>query len=329
MMEISDRMATVVIRLIGAVLLLIGTLSALLGPAETYVFHMFREGGGFHYEGFGFGSLMFANIVIQIAGYYVIGALCIPLGYGHLRRRWWVRPAMTTLLVDWLIVGPPLSLMALTILFTSKNVSAASLPLVALCFLLLYPVLPLALLWFYRSQAARSVLRAADAPSGWLSDTPQSVRVAGSLLVLLVLVLHFPLLLGGLFPVFGYVATGLRGVVLIDLSIAATVVLAWGVVWRCRWAWWCAIVFLGFLTVSLTVTFLTTTPHEIVALMPLAPLEVEAVSGIPMRGYHLALLAGMIPLATLMAVVVSRRGFTGGCSLPNRAIQTDRPSVGR
>lgn len=328
-MKISDRMATVIIRLIGAVLLLIGVLSALIGPAETHVFHMFREGGRFHYEGFGFGSLMFANIVIQIAGYYVIGALCIPLGYGHLRRRWWVRPAMTTLLVDWLIVGPPLLLMAVTILFTSKNVSTASLPLVALCFLLLYPVLPIALLWFYRSQAARSVLRAADAPSGWLSETPQSVRVAGSLLVLLVLVLHFPLLLGGLFPVFGHVATGLPGILLINLSIAATAVLTWGIVWRCCWAWWCAIVFLGLLTVSSTVTFLTTKPHEIVAMMPLAPLEAEAVLKIPMRGYHLALLAGMIPLATLAAVVVSRRGLTGGSSLPNRAIQADRPAAGR
>jgi hypothetical protein len=328
MMEISDRVATVVIRLIGAVLLLIGALSVLVGPAETYVFRMFREGGQFHYEGFGFGSLMFANIAIQIAGYYVIAALCIPLGYGHLRLRWWVRPAMTTLLIDWLIVGAPLSLMAAAILFTSKSISTAGIPFVALLFLLLYPVLPSALLWFYRSPAVRSVVRAVNAPSGWLSDAPQSVRVAGSLLVLLVLVLHFPLLLGGLFPLFGRVATGLAGVLLIDLSIAVTAVLAWGVAWRYRWAWWCAIVFLGLLTVSSTVTFLTTVPREITALMPLAPREAEAVSGIPMQGYHLALFAGMIPLATLIVVVVSRRGLTRGCSPPNGEIQMARPSAG-
>ena len=188
--------------------------------------------------------------------------------------------------------------MAVAILFTSKNISTTSLPFVALWFLLLYPVLPIALLWFYRSQAARSVLQAADAPSCWLSDTPQSVRVAGSLLVLLVLVLHFPLLLGGLFPLFGRIAVGIRGVLLIDLSIAATAVLAWGVVRRRRWAWWGAIVFLGLLTGSSAVTFLVNTPLEIVARMPLGPLEAEAVSGIPMRGYHLALLVGAIPAAT-------------------------------
>jgi hypothetical protein len=46
----------------------------------------------------------------------------------------------------------------------------------------------------------------------------------------------------------------------------------------------------------------------------LAPQEAEAVSGIPMRGYHLALLAGIIPMATLIAVALSRRGFAGGSS---------------
>jgi hypothetical protein len=302
------------IRLVGAAFLLIGAGSALVGPAETHVFYLFEEGGRFHYEGFGFGSLMFANIAIQIAGYYVIAILCIPLGYGHLRLRWWVRPAMTTLLVDWLVVGLPLSLIGLAILFTSKNPSSASLPIVALGFMLLYPVLPIALLQFYRSQAARNVLRAAEAPSGWLSSTPQSVRVAASLLVLLALVLHFPLLLGGIFPLFGEVAVGLRGVLLIDLSIATAAVLAWGALRRYLWAWWCAIAFLGLLTISSTVTFLTTTPADIVALMPLAALEAEAVSGIPMQGYHLALLAGIMPAAILVAVAISRRGFAGRSS---------------
>ncbi len=313
-MGISDQFAAVMIRVIGAVLLFVGVLCALLAPAETYVFRMFQEGGPFHYEGFGFGSLMFANITIQIAGYFVIAVLSIPLGYGHLRQRWWIRPTMTTLLHVWLVVGLPLSLMALAILFTSKSLTAASLPLVALGFLLLYPILPIALLWFYRSQAATITLRPVDSPHGWLSDTPQCIRVAGSLLVLLAIVLHFPLLLGGLFPLFGHVATGLLGVLLIDLSIAVAVVLTWGIVQRWRWAWCCAIVFLGLLTVSSTVMFLSTTPHEIIAMMPLAPLEAEAVSGVPVRGFHLALLAGMIPAATLFAVASSWRYFTGSVS---------------
>jgi hypothetical protein len=88
-------------------------------------------------------------------------------------------------------------LAASTILVTSKRVSLVGLPFVVLGFLLLYPVLPIALLSFYRSRAAQSAFRDADAAPSWLSDTPESVRVAASLLGLLALFLHFPLLFRG------------------------------------------------------------------------------------------------------------------------------------
>jgi len=173
--------------------------SALLGPAEVHVFYWFEDGGRFHYGGAGFGSLMFANIAIQIAGYYVIAVLCIPLGYGHLKLRWWTPAIMTTLLIAWLIVGLPLSLTALMMLVTSKGVSLVSLPFVALGFILLYPVIPIMLLRFYRSPSAQRAFQTAEIPSNWLSETPQNVKVAVSLMVLLALVLHFPLLLDGFF----------------------------------------------------------------------------------------------------------------------------------
>ena len=47
-------------------------------------------------------------------------------------------------------------------------------------------------------------------------------------------------------------------------------------------------------------------------MMPFAALEIEALSGIPVQGYHLALSVGMIPAATLVVVAVSRRGFAAG-----------------
>ncbi len=195
---------------------------------------------------------------------------------------------------------------------TSKELSLASLPVVALGFILIYPVLPLALLRFYRSRTARRAFQAADVPSNWLSDTPEAVKVADSLMVLVALTLHFPLLFGGFFPLFGRVVLGLPGVLIIDLSIAIAVILTWGVARRCYWAWWCAVVFLGLMITSSTVTFLTNPMSHIVAQMPFAQLEVEALSGMPMRGYHLALFVGAIPAATLIAVAVSRRSFLGG-----------------
>ena len=49
-----------------------------------------KEAGVGH-EGFGFGSFLFANIAVQVGGYYVIAMLLIPLGYGHVRVRRWAR----------------------------------------------------------------------------------------------------------------------------------------------------------------------------------------------------------------------------------------------
>jgi hypothetical protein len=300
-------------------LLLIGVVSALLGPAETHVFYWFEDGGRFHYEGAGFGSLIFANIAVQIAGYYVIAVLCVPLSYGHLKLRWWAPAVMETLLVAWLIVGLPLTLTALMMLVTSKGVSLVSLPIVALVFIVVYPVLPIMLLRFYRSPSAQRAFRTAEAPSNWLSETPEPVKVAVSLLVLLALVLHFPLLFDGLFPLFGRVVLGLAGTVLVDLSIVATVVLAWSISQGYSWAWWCAVVFLGVMTASPAATFLSIPPHDIVAQMPLAPLEMEALSGIPMRGYQLALFVGVIPAATLIVVAVSRRSIVGAAGYSRAA----------
>ena len=101
-MNHKDR--SLILALIGAPLLLIGTAAALLGPAEMYCFYLFSDGGRFHYGGFGFGSFMFGNIAAQIVGYYLIAIVLIPLGYGHLRARRWTRPLSLALLWSWLAI---------------------------------------------------------------------------------------------------------------------------------------------------------------------------------------------------------------------------------
>ncbi|MCR4427338.1 MAG: hypothetical protein NUW23_14335 [Firmicutes bacterium] len=68
MRECDDRHKdrTLILAIIGVLLLLVGAAAALLGPAEIYCFYLFSEGGRFHYEGFGFGSLMFGSIAWQV-----------------------------------------------------------------------------------------------------------------------------------------------------------------------------------------------------------------------------------------------------------------------
>jgi hypothetical protein len=117
-MGYRDR--TPILVLLGTVLLLIGVGAAFVAPLEMYCFYLFSEGGRFHYEGFGFGSFMFANIAAQIVGYYIIAGVAIPLGYGHVKRLRWARTLGLTLLGFWLVGGIPLIVVFLFVLVASK-----------------------------------------------------------------------------------------------------------------------------------------------------------------------------------------------------------------
>jgi len=308
-MDFIDQYRTAVIRIIGAVFLLVGVLAALVAPAEIYTFYLFEEGGPFYYDGVGFGSLMYANIAIQIAGYYVIALLGILLGYGHLKFRWWTKIIMNTLLLDWLIVGLPLSLIAIAILLTFKNITVAGLPFVVLTFLLLYPIVPIMLLKFYRNPSTQYRLKKPGSFTNWLSRTPQLILVISSLMVLLTILLHFPLMFNSFLPIFGHTIIGLAGTIVISLLIATSMVIALGIAQRKYWAWFSALLFIGLLILSLSITFLAITPQEIIAQMRFAPLEVEALSGIPMRGYYFIVFFGFIPGAIFVSVAMSHRHF--------------------
>jgi len=309
-MTSPDRIAGKVIRVIGVLLLTLGIGGILIGPAEMHAFTFFQPGGRFHFEGFGLGSLMFANIAIQIAGYYAIAAICIPLGYGHLKLKWWTRPVMITLMTDWLLVGLPFAAMALMILVQSKGVTPFGLPFVVLAFLLAYPIIPILLLRLYRSFPVQRILTAPASNSHWLQRTSLPLRVAGSLLILMVVILHFPLLFDGFFPLFGKILQGLPGVLFVDLAIFLTGVLTWGVLTRRSWSWWGTTVFLLVLLSASTSTFLSVSPQQIISTMSFAPREVEALSGLPVRGYHFALFFGLLPAVTLAALFLARGEFS-------------------
>ena len=102
---------------------------------------------------------MFGNITIQIVGYYLIAALFIPLGYGHLKMWRWVRTMSVALLWSWLVVGAPLIVVVFFILAGSKDLSLPA-ALIALVFLVLsYLVFPGLLIRFFGGETSDEPLR--------------------------------------------------------------------------------------------------------------------------------------------------------------------------
>jgi hypothetical protein len=298
-----------VLALIGVPLLLIGLACAVLGPVEIYCFYLFSDGGPFYYEGFGFGSFMFANITWQIIGYYLIAVLCIPLGYAHLKIRRWARTVALTLLYSWLVLGVPLICVFLFILFSSKDLSPVLALFAILLLALSYLLIPGLLIRFYQSRDVKLTFETRDPNSYWIERQPLPVLVLSFLLTFYTIVLHVPIFLRGIFPLFGSWLSGLKGIVVITVSILTLAWLTWGVFRLRAWAWWGSLLYVALLTLSSVLTLAMSSLAEMLAILSFPPTEMEALQGVPLQGIHFVPLIGLPLLLTAGVIILSRRYF--------------------
>jgi hypothetical protein len=306
-MDYQDR--SLILTIIGSLLLLVGVAAGLLGPAEMYCFYLFSEGGPFYYEGFGFGSFMFGNIACQIIGYYVIAAVFIPLGYGHLRGRRWARTLSSALLWSWLVVGLPLVVVFFLILVASKELSLTAVVVAVILLALSYLAAPGLLIPFYQSRGVRSTFEARDPRSYGFEGLPIPMLVLCSLYLFYAVVLHMPIFFNGIFPLFGTFLVEMDGILVLDALIALLLCLTWGTFRSRRWAWWGALLTFTALTLSTTVTFLQSSYMDILGSLNFPPTEMAFLDGVPLQGPHLAAFFGVPLLVTLGIIILSRRHF--------------------
>jgi len=309
-MDHKDR--TLALSVIGVLLLLVGVPVAFLGPVEMYCFYLFSEGGRFHYEGFGFGSFMFGNIASQIIGYYLIALLLVPLGYGHLKTRRWARTLSLTLLWAWLVVGAPLTIVLFFVLAASKDLSLAAGVIAIVVLTLSYLVVPAVLIRFYQSRDVRLTFETKDPGSYWIEKLPMPVLVLGSMDLFYIIMLHIPILFNGVFPLFGRFLSGIQGIILLDLSIACLVCLAWGTIRRRTWAWWGSLVYFALMTLSSSLTLFKSSYSDILSVMQFPPTEIEFLGGLPVQGYHFAVLIGVPLVITLGVIILAKWHFKEG-----------------
>ena len=296
-----------ILAVIGGLLLLIGIAAALLGPLEMYCFYLFSEGGRFHYEGFGFGSLMFGNIASQIIGYYLIAMVLIPLGYGHLKVRRWARTLALTLVGFWLVVGVPLIVVFSFVAVASKELSLAVVLIMLVVLALSYLVVPGLLIWFYRSRNVRLTFEAKDPQTYGVERFPIPVLVLCSLYLFYIVVLHILIFFNGIFPLFGVLLVDLQGILLLDILIACLACLIWGTFRLRTWAWWGSVICFGLLTSSSILTLCRCSLSDILSSMKFAPTEMEALQGLPFQGWLMAAFIGIPLLLTLGLIILSKR----------------------
>ncbi len=306
------------LKLIGCVLLLIGLVAAYYGPLEIYVFHLFSEGGRFHYEGFGVGSLWFAYLVVQNIGYYIVAALCIPVGIGHLRQHRW---ALTLAqLYSWYWLGAGI-LLAVNLLLLIPGASRLDLGqdvllvrmgivgLAALIFLILLPVLAL---WFYRSEAVRSAFESHDPKTYWTERYPFPLLALLLLFAIMIIVLHLAYFFQGAFPLFGQIVLGRPSAYILSLCVLVLGILMYGVIRLKTWAWWGSLATISLLLVSSVMSFGRHGFYDIILMMSLPAYEMELLDGLVLLGgYNLVGLVAPPLMLALVLLVYSRRYFIG------------------
>ena len=180
-MHKSKHFITSLIRISGIELLIGGLIAAFLAPLEIHSYKLFSSGGKHAYEGFGFGSLMFAIITVQVAGYYFLAALGVISGYGLFRLREWSRKLWVTLLYDWLVMGIPLTIIIFLMLATSKGIPEGGLWFMSILLLLVYPLIPLVLIRWLGSDRIKELFRNGAQSTGEFASKPQAVLIISTL----------------------------------------------------------------------------------------------------------------------------------------------------
>ena len=135
------------------------------------------------------------------------------------------------------------------------------------------------------------------------------VLVLGILHLFYVLVLHLPIFFNGAFPLFGIFLSGLRGILLLDISIVCLLFLTWGVMTLRMWGWWGSLAYWVLMVSSTMSTFATVSYLDILAVARFPATEMEILDGLPLKGFHFAVLAAIPLLATLGVVLLARPHF--------------------
>jgi len=315
--EINYKDKSKIIYLLGSLILLIGLSSAFIAPIEIYSYYLFSKGGRFYFEGFGMGSLMFANITIQVIAYYLIAVLFIILGYGHLKLREWARSLSVAVLWAWMVIGAPLTL----VLIFMFSVKSPSIILMVIAILLVYPAIPLIMIWFYRTKNVLLTFNKIknnvnQNNNNLVNKIPIIVKTITVLFIFFIIVFHIHFLFNGFFPLFGKLLSGLNGFILIDIFIFLIGFLIWGLLRLKSWSWYGSIVYLIFLILPTAITLYKQNIQGLLSVTAFAPKEMEIINNITLRDWQISIILGVsviIPLIiTMILLAISKRYFKKG-----------------
>ncbi|MFA6272129.1 MAG: hypothetical protein WC693_03395 [Patescibacteria group bacterium] len=292
------------IKTIGLVLLVGGLFSMLLVPAEFTSFYAFAEGGNFHYEGFGFGSLMFAFIVLNVMAYFFFALFGIPLGIGNFRFKKWGYNLSIAFLKKLIIIG---SITTASILL-SFNLLKTIAPYQSLTIIILISffliAIPYFLIKFYINEKTKQLFNTTNSDSYFANLSTNKLAII-LLNYLWVSVFFLFIFLQGAFPLFGNFIFKAQGTYLLSFAIFAILVLSYLFYHNRRFARFGLAVYYLLLFLTFSITFLRHSTNALFDQMDLPLYEMEKIVpafAIP-AGVNLGIFFGLLILAQLFLIL--------------------------
>ena len=279
-----------------------GLFAATIAPVEFSLFKKITKGF------VGFGYLGFAGHSAQIFGFYLIALVFVPLGYGHLLLRSWAHKLSITALWSWLILGSPCMALVISIFVAVKDPTNLGTLVFGAFALFIYPILPSALILFYRCSNTQLQFQANRDGPAWIEAAPQPVLILGSVVTFYVFAFHAPLFLNGVVPFGCGFQSGIEGYVIASTAIQCLTFVAWGLFNRRRWAWIGGVVCFSAMAVEFAVAFLCAGSSEVFRHLGVPDLD-ETLVELQFPSAQIALLIVLPTMSTLITMLLGRKHF--------------------
>jgi len=314
--ENLEKLTIYLFKILGVVLFLVGIVAAFYGPLEIYVFYLFSEGGRFHYDGFGMGSFWFAALVVQNFGYYMVAAVCIPIGIGHLKMRRWALTLTQLYIWFWLGAGILLAVNLISLIPQALNIQInqdlllSRLAIIAVFAFIGLILIPALALWFYKSQNVRSFFEEQDQNTYWTERYPFPLLALLLLYAIMIITMHLAIFFQSIFPIFGQIILGRQSIYLISFSILLLAILAVGIIQLKKWAWWGSLLYLSLVFFSSLISFSKYSFFEIILMMNLPAYEMKFLDQLTLlQDFHLTSMVTTPLLAALVLLIFSKQYF--------------------
>ena len=266
------------IRIAGILFLFTGLVSLFAFPAEFTSFYSFSNGGAFNYEGFGFGSILFAVILICVFMYAALALICIPVGIGNIKSTYWGYRLSRILFITVIAIGIT-SVICIGLSFHLLDSFSIPQYIVIISILIItLVVLPYLLLRFYKNQKTKQIF--STSRSTYFEN--QSEQKMAVILLNLIWVMAFVVMifLKGAFPFMGRFIFKTQGTYILSAVIFALLVLNYLFYKNIRLTKYAMLVFYVFLVLSVVITFTIVPGRDFINMLELPAYEIREMASI-------------------------------------------------